>query len=352
MGGSTFTKGLITVKDNDHNIFMLQICLALAVPLSFLLSLLLGRYSIPADILGKMLLSLAFPIEKTWPDTMETVFFQIRLPRICAAFFVGSALSVSGAVFQGIFKNPLVAPDILGVSYGAGFGAALAILLTNGGHYLQVSAVFFGMLSVFVAYSMAKMFKGTPVLVLVLSGIIVGAFFQALLSCIKYVADPYDKLPSIIFWLMGSLSRVSAADLRWTVPTFCIGIGILLLCRWRINLLSLEEDEALSLGVNTSVERGIVIFICTVLSCLAVCLAGTIGWVGLVIPHVGRLLVGPDYRKLLPACVSLGGAYLILIDNVARTITMTEIPLGILTSLIGAPFFAVLLIKKHAGWQE
>ena len=283
---------------------------------------------------------------------METVFFQIRLPRICAAFFVGAALSVSGAIFQGIFKNPLVAPDILGVSYGAGFGAALAILLTNGGHYLQISAIFFGMLAVFAAYSMAKMFRGTPVLVLVLSGIIVGSFFQALLSCLKYIADPYDKLPSIIFWLMGSLARVSTADLRWSVPIFCIGIGILLLCRWRINLLSLGEEEAVSLGVRTSVERAAVILICTLISCLAVCLSGTVCWVGLVIPHVGRLLVGSDYRKLLPVCVSLGGAYLILIDNIARTITMTEIPLGILTSLIGAPFFAMLLIKRRAGWQQ
>lgn len=340
------------MRDNEQNIFLLQVCLAFAVPASFLLSLLLGRYSIPIDILGKMLLSVVFPIKKTWPDTMETVFFQIRLPRICAAFFVGAALSVSGAIFQGIFKNPLVAPDILGVSYGAGFGAALAILLTNGGHYLQISAIFFGMLAVFAAYSMAKMFRGTPVLVLVLSGIIVGSFFQALLSCLKYIADPYDKLPSIIFWLMGSLARVSTADLRWSVPIFCIGIGILLLCRWRINLLSLGEEEAVSLGVRTSVERAAVILICTLISCLAVCLSGTVCWVGLVIPHVGRLLVGSDYRKLLPVCVSLGGAYLILIDNIARTITMTEIPLGILTSLIGAPFFAMLLIKRRAGWQQ
>lgn len=340
------------MRDNEKNILTLQICLALAVPASFLLSLLLGRYSIPIDILGKMLLSVVFPIKKTWPDTMEIVLFQIRLPRIFAAFFIGAALSVSGAIFQGIFKNPLVSPDILGVSYGAGFGAALAILLTNGGHYLQLFAIFFGILAVFTAYSMARMFRGTPVLVLVLSGIIVGAFFQALLSCLKYIADPYDKLPSIIFWLMGSLARVSPADLRWTVPIFCIGIGILLLCRWRINLLSLGEEEAVSLGVRTTLERAVVIFICTLLSCTAVCLSGTVSWVGLVIPHVGRLLVGSDYRKLLPVCVSLGGAYLILIDNIARTITMTEIPLGILTSLIGAPFFAMLLIKRRAGWQE
>ena len=341
----------MNIKDNERKIFITEVCLALTVPLSFIFSLMLGRYGIPIDVLGKMLVSAVFPIEKTWPDAMETVFFQIRLPRICAAFFIGSALSVSGAIFQGIFKNPLVAPDILGVSYGAGFGAALAILYTNGNLYLQISAIFFGMLSVCVAYSMAKLFKGAPILVLVLSGIIVGAFFQALISCLKYIADPYDKLPSIIFWLMGSLSRVTASDLLWAVPAFCVGMGILVLCRWRINLLSLGDEEAQSLGVNIRMERAFIIFVCTVLTCIAVCLSGTVSWIGLVIPHVARILVGSDYRKLIPACISLGGTYLILIDNIARTLTMNEIPLGILTALIGAPFFAVLLTHKRAGWQ-
>ncbi|MEG1824161.1 MAG: iron ABC transporter permease [Cloacibacillus sp.] len=330
---------------------LLQTGLALAVPASFLLSLLIGRYDIPVETLIKMLLSTVLPIEKTWPQTMETVFFQIRLPRITAAFFVGGSLAVSGAIFQGIFKNPLVSPDILGVSYGAGFGAALAILLTNGGLYLQASAIFFGLTAVCAAYAMARLFKGAPVLVLVLSGIIVGAFFHALLSSLKYIADPYDKLPSIIFWLMGSLSRVAPEDLKWSVPAFITGITALYACRWRVNLLALGDEEARSLGVNTTVERGVVIFICTLLSCLAVCLAGTIGWVGLVIPHVGRLFVGSDYRKLIPVSVSLGGIYLILIDNAARALTANEIPLGILTSLIGAPFFALLLIKRRAGWQ-
>lgn len=330
---------------------MLQTGLALAVPASFILSLFIGRYGIPLEILCKMMLSTVAPMEKTWPQTMETVFFQIRLPRITAAFLVGSGLAVSGAIFQGIFKNPLVSPDILGVSYGAGFGAALAILLTNGGCFLQASAIFFGMLAVGSAYAMARLFKGSPVLVLVLAGIIVGAFFQALLSSLKYIADPYDKLPSIIFWLMGSLSRVAPADLKWTAPAFVAGMFVLYLCRWRINLLALGDEEARSLGVNTALERSAVIFICTLLSCLSVCLSGTISWVGLVIPHVGRLLVGSDYRKLLPACISLGGIYLILIDNAARALTMNEIPLGILTSLIGAPFFAALLMKRRAGWQ-
>ena len=338
--------------DRDKHVFLLELILALTVPASFLVSMLVGRYAIPADVLFKMIGATFLPIQKTWPQTMETVFFQIRLPRIIAAFFVGSALSVSGAVFQGLFKNPLVSPDILGVSHGASFGAALAIMLTISGLPLQASSVFFGCLAVFTAYGMARLFRGTPVLVLVLSGIIVGAFFQSLLSFLKFIADPFDKLPSIVFWLMGSLSRVSTADLLWTAPLFILGMGALYACRWRINLLSLGEEEAKSLGVNTTVERAAVIFVCTILSCLAVCISGTVSWVGLVIPHVGRLLVGSDYRRLLPACISLGGAYLILIDNIARALTMNEIPLGILTSLIGAPFFAVLLIHRRAGWQQ
>ncbi len=316
-----------------------------------IISLSIGRYSIPLETLFRLVLSIFTDVDKTWSDTVETVFFQIRMPRIIAAFFVGASLSASGAVFQGIFKNPLISPDILGVSYGAGFGAALAILLTNGGIYLHLSAAFFGLLAVGTACLMAKLFKGIPVLVLVLSGIIVGAFFQALLSCLKYIADPYDKLPSIIFWLMGSLAKVSSEELFWSVPILSVCLIVLCMCRWRINILSMGEEEAMSLGVSIAAERGAVILLCTVVSCIAVCLAGTISWVGLVIPHVARLITGSDYRRLLPASICLGGTYVILIDNIARTISMNEIPLGILTSLIGAPFFALLLIKRKAGWQ-
>ena len=336
---------------NEKNSIALNICLILSVPAAMIISLSIGRYSIPLETLFRLVLSIFTDVDKTWSDTVETVFFQIRMPRIIAAFFVGASLSASGAVFQGIFKNPLISPDILGVSYGAGFGAALAILLTNGGIYLHLSAAFFGLLAVGTACLMAKLFKGIPVLVLVLSGIIVGAFFQALLSCLKYIADPYDKLPSIIFWLMGSLAKVSSEELCWSVPILSAGLIVLCMCRWRINILSMGEEEAMSLGVSIAAERRAVILLCTVVSCIAVCLAGTISWVGLVIPHVARLITGSDYRRLLPASICLGGTYVILIDNIARTISMNEIPLGILTSLIGAPFFALLLIKRKAGWQ-
>ena len=328
-----------------------QLTLLLVMLALFFISFSIGRYPIPLDVLCKMLLSKIIPIKPTWPETMETVFFHVRLPRILAAMLVGAGLATSGAAFQGIFKNPLVSPDILGVASGAGFGAALAILFFEGELALQVFAVFFGVIAVFISYSISRFFKGAATLVLILAGIIVGSFFQALLSFLKYVADPFDKLPTIVFWLMGSLARISSQQLFWIAPPMCVCIAILFLYRWRINILSLGENEARALGVNTSLERGLVIFLCTMISSLAVCLSGTIGWVGLVIPHMCRMLVGSDYRKLLPACATMGAAYLLLVDNIARTLSSAEIPLGMLTALIGAPFFAYLLIKGKAGWQ-
>lgn len=335
----------------EHGRSKNQLILLLIMLCLFFVSFSIGRYPIPPDVLLKMLLSKIIPMETTWQETAETVFFQVRLPRILAAMLVGAGLATSGAAFQGIFKNPLVSPDILGVASGAGFGAALAILFFEGELPLQILSVFFGVVAVFISYGISRFFKGAATLVLILGGIIVGSFFQALLSFLKYVADPFDKLPAIVFWLMGSLARISARQLLWIAPPMCVCITILFLYRWRINILSLGESEARALGVNTSLERGLVIFLCTMISSLAVCLSGTIGWVGLVIPHMCRLLVGSDYRKLLPACATLGAAYLLLIDNIARSLSSAEIPLGMLTALIGAPFFAYLLIKGKAGWQ-
>ena len=328
-----------------------QLTLLLVMLALFFVSFSIGRYSIPLDILLKMLLSKVMPIESTWPDTMETVFFSVRLPRILAAMLVGAGLATSGAAFQGIFKNPLVSPDILGVASGAGFGAALAILFFEGEFTLQLFAVFFGIVAVFISYGISRFFKGTATLVLILAGIIVGSFFQALLSFLKYVADPFDKLPSIVFWLMGSLARISSSQLLWIAPPMCICITVLFLYRWRINVLSMGDNEARALGVNTSLERALIIFLCTLICSLSVCLSGTIGWVGLVIPHMCRMLVGSDYRKLLPACATMGASYLLLVDNIARSLSSAEIPLGMLTALIGAPFFAYLLIKGKAGWH-
>ena len=280
----------------------------------------------------------------------ETVLFNIRLPRILGAALVGAALAVAGAAFQGLFKNPLVSPDILGVSSGAGFGAALAILLIGNALAIQISAFAFGIVAVASTCLIGKIYKGSGTLVLVLAGIITGAFFSALLSLVKYMADPYDTLPAIIFWLMGSLGSVSMDDLVLVSPAIIAGIVVIFLLRWRINVMSLGEEEALALGVDTKKTMRIIIVCATLITASAVCISGVVGWIGLVIPHLGRMLTGPDFKTLVPVSAFLGATYLILIDDLARTVATVEIPLGVLTALIGAPFFAYLLSKKSVGW--
>ncbi|WP_052418662.1 FecCD family ABC transporter permease [Methanolacinia paynteri] len=280
----------------------------------------------------------------------ETVLFNIRLPRILGAALVGAALAVAGAAFQGLFKNPLVSPDILGVSSGAGFGAALAILLIGNALAIQASAFAFGIVAVASTCLIGKIYKGSGTLVLVLAGIITGAFFSALLSLVKYMADPYDTLPAIIFWLMGSLGSVSMDDLVLVSPAIIAGIIVIYLLRWRINVMSLGEEEALALGVDTKKTMRVIIICATLMTASAVCISGVVGWIGLVIPHLGRMLTGPDFKTLVPVSAFLGATYLILIDDLARTVATVEIPLGVLTALIGAPFFAYLLSKKSVGW--
>jgi len=245
----------------------------------------------------------------------------------------------------------LVSPDILGVSAGAGFGAAIAILLSLNLFYIQISALIFGLIAVTITYFVSKIVKSNAILVLVLSGMAIGSLFSALTSFTKYVADPYEKLPAIVFWLMGSLSSVSNIEILVVIIPMLVGMIILLMIRWRINVISMGEDEARSLGLNTKKFTIVIIICCTVITASAVCISGVIGWVGLVIPHIGRMIVGPDHRKLLPATLSLGASYLLLVDNMARTLTTVEIPLGILTAIIGAPFFIYLLKKSEIGWS-
>ncbi len=316
----------------------------------FFLSFLLGRYPISPLMVGKVFISRIVPISHSWPSTVDTVVFLVRFPRIVAAILVGAGLSVSGASFQGTFKNPLVSPYILGVSAGAGFGAALAILLSKSLLTIQVSAFVFGILAALLSLIVGKAHKSTSTLTLVLGGIIVGALFSALLSLIKYVADPYDKLPAIVFWLMGSLASVSNKDLLMVAPPILSGTFVLLLIRWRINILSMGDEEAQALGVNPKKLRMIIIICGTLITASSVCISGIIGWVGLIIPHIGRMLVGPDYKKLLPASILIGAAYLLLVDDLARTLTTAEIPLGIITAIVGAPIFAYILRKKKTGW--
>lgn len=328
------------------------------LPVLFVVSLFLGRYEVPPSHVIQLL---AAPIVNLLPDTIihidpswtaseQNVIYQIRLPRVIAAVLVGSGLAIAGAAYQGLFKNPLVSPDILGVSSGAGFGAALAILLSAGSFMIQVFAFCFGILAVAITFLLSRFYRTTPTLILVLSGIIVGAFFTALISLTKYVADPYEKLPAITFWLMGSLASVRYSDLLLITPPFLIAAAILILIRWRINLLAVGDDEARALGIDTRRMSQIIILCSTFITAGAVCIAGIIGWVGLVVPHLGRMLVGPDYKKLIPVVFLLGASYMLIIDDIARNLTSAEIPLGILTAIIGAPFFAYLLSKRSVGW--
>jgi iron complex transport system permease protein len=276
---------------------------------------------------------------------------QIRLPRILAAIIIGACLALAGGSFQGLFRNPLISPDILGVSAGAGFGAALAILLGSNDIVIQIFAFCFGILSVGIAYFVSMMVKGNRILSLILAGIAVSSLTSACLSLSKYVADPNNQLPAITYWLMGSLASVNMNSLFVAAIPMIIGMVILLLMRWRFNILAMGEEEAQAMGVDTNRARLLVTVCCTMMTAAAVCISGTIGWVGLVIPHISRMIVGPDHKRLLPVIVLLGASYLLIIDNIARTITNAEIPIGILTSMIGAPVFIYMLSRQgRKGW--
>jgi len=343
-----------------YNLQAIKASLHLAKPLRIFLfllpfviifwSLFIGRYEVEPLIVVKMLISQVYPLEQTWTNADETILYQVRFPRIIAAIIVGAALSMAGAAYQGLFKNPLVSPDILGVSSGAGFGAAIAILFSTAVWMIQASAFAGGILAVMGSYFLSRLYKNGQILVLVLSGVIVSAFFGALLSITKYVADPYEKLPTIVFWLMGSLSSVRYNDIFAILPAIIIGGATLLLIRWRINLLALSQDEAKTLGIDLKRITRVIIICATLLTAASVCISGIIGWVGLVVPHLGRMITGPDYKKLLPMTIVMGASYLLIMDDLSRTIIATEIPLGILTALMGAPFFAYLLWRRKTGW--
>ncbi|WP_295722803.1 iron ABC transporter permease [uncultured Methanobrevibacter sp.] len=316
----------------------------------FFASFLIGRYPIsPVDVV-KTILSPIFPQLKI-SQTISTIVFEIRLPRIIAAFAVGSALAVAGTSFQSIFKNPLVSPDLLGVSNGAGFGAALAIILCSSNFIVQILAFVFGIISVSITYLISRVYKAGGILVLVLSGVAISAFFNALISCIKFVADPQDKLPEIIYWLMGCLASVTIDKLIMIIIPFIIGIVILLVLRWQMNILAMGDEEAQSLGLNPTKIRLLIIAGCTLLTSAAVSISGIIGWIGLIIPHMARMIVGPDNRILIPASLSLGASFLLLVDNISRAVITIEIPIGILTSIIGVPLFLYLLKRGYSEWS-
>ncbi|WP_312472164.1 iron ABC transporter permease [Neobacillus sp.] len=313
-------------------------------------SLLLGRYPLDATTVFAVILNKLGVINSSSADMATSIVLNIRLPRALLGALVGASLAVSGAAFQGVFRNPLVSSSILGVSPGAGFGAALAILLFNNSFMIYVLAFGFGVLAVFLSYVIGRSYNTTPAVMLVLGGTIVSSVFSSLISLVKYLADPYDQLPKITFWLMGSLASASYKDIMIAGIPMLLGISGLIAIRWRINVLSMGDKEARALGVNLGLLKGILIISATLATAGAVCVSGVIGWIGLIIPHISRMIVGNDNRLLIPTSLSIGACYLVIIDNVSRTITGSEIPLGILTAIIGAPFFVYLLKRKAGGW--
>ncbi|NMB35363.1 MAG: iron ABC transporter permease [Firmicutes bacterium] len=316
-----------------------------------LFSIGIGRYPVHPGEVIRIILSRVIPIEKTWIDTLETVVFNVRIPRIIAAVLVGAALSAAGAVFQGMFKNPLVSPDILGASAGAGFGASLAIYLSLSVIGTQALAFCLGLFAVLSAYLVGSRVRHDPLLALVLAGILVSSIFTAATSLLKYVADPYDKLPAITFWLMGGLSSMQMHDVKLALIPILLGAVPLYLVRWKINVLAMGEEEAQALGLNTGRLKILVVFCATLMTAASVSISGIIGWVGLLVPHIARMLVGPNYRVLLPTSFLIGGIFLLLVDNLARNIAAIEVPLGILTALVGAPFFIYLISRRRGGWS-
>ena len=311
-------------------------------------SVLLGRFSVTPKELFRLLLSRLTETEQGWRDGAENVVFQIRLPRVAAAALIGAALAVAGVSYQGMFRNPIVSPDNLGASTGAGFGAALAILLGAGYFGISMSAFVFGLLAVAAAYLVSCMSRTNQTIALILSGMMVSSLFSAGTSYLKLVADTQQQLPAITYWLMGSLSSIKPRDVLFLVIPVTLGLVPLLILSWRMNLLTLGEEEARSMGVNTRLLRFTVILCATLLTASSVAVSGMIGWVGLVIPHFCRMLFGYDYRRLIPAAALFGASFLIIVDDIARLATAGEIPLGILTAFVGAPIFLYLILTGGA----
>ncbi len=322
-------------------ILLIVLCIIIGI-----ISLMLGRYSISIKDMVKFIASW-FSSDIEVPAQVKLVILKIRLPRVLAAFFVGGTLSITGATYQGMFRNPMVSPSILGVSAGAGFGAAFAILLGLSAVLLQISSFVFGIVAVIAVYliSLSTGRKHEKCLTLILAGMIVATVFTALISILKYIADPEEELPSIVYWLMGSLAEIEGASLTFIVPVALVGLLAIVLSSWKLDILSFGDDEARSMGINVDRFRLIIIAIATLMTAAAVSISGIIGWVGLLIPHIARMLLGAKNSTMLPASFLIGGLFLLIVDDFSRTITNMEIPLGITTSIIGAPFFIMILMR-------
>ena len=340
------------MKSKNHS-GLCFLLLALLLAAVFFVSFLIGRYPVSAGQTLRLLLDRLvrgisggrWSLAPTWSAQEASAIIQIRLPRICAAALIGAALSAAGASYQAMFRNPMVSPDLLGASTGACFGAALAILLGLGYAVTTAISFLFGLIAVGLTYLVGRLSRIRSPLAMVLAGVMVSSLFSAGTSFIKLVADTNEQLPAITYWLMGALTSVRLDDLHFAMVPILLGLIPLFFLRWRLNLLTVSEAEARSMGVNTRLLRFVIIVCATLATAASVSISGMIGWVGLVIPHICRLLVGQDTKKLLPASMLLGASFLMLVDDLARCLTTSEIPLGILTAFVGAPMFLYLIIK-------
>ena len=335
-------------RADERSLAGVMAVLVLLLLVAVTVALCVGRYEVPPLAAFKILVGQVVPLDLSiWPDAMHDVVLKLRLPRVLAAILVGGALALAGATYQGIFKNPLVSPDLLGVSSGACVGAAVSILLGLGLLSRQVFAFVGGVVAVALTMAIPRIMRRDSTIMLVLSGVIVGGFMGSIIGLIKYIADAETQLPDIVYWQLGSLAKVSMSTVCAIAPVMLVTAGVLFAMRWRVNLLSLGDQDAKTLGVNLRRERGVAVACATILTACAVCLSGTIGWIGLVMPHVARRLVGTDNRRTFPVAVVSSAIFLLVIDTLARTLTGGELPLGILTGFIGAPFFALILVRER-----
>ena len=331
---------------------MWKISMLLAIlVIAFFGSFLVGRFPLAPDMVVMILGAKLLGLPPAGTDIMETVVFDIRLPRIMAALLVGSALAVAGAAYQNLFRNPLVSPSILGASWGAAFGAVLGMVFHLSWIWVESLAFIFGLLAVSCAIMISSWFGNKSTISLVLAGIVVSAFFQALVSVLKYMADPMNTLPEISFWLMGGLSKVTNQDVLLLLVPIMLPMAILYFLRWQINVLSVGEEEARTLGINVRGTRLVILACATMLAAAATSIGGIIQWVGLLIPHIARMLFGANFAIVLPVSMLLGAAYLLIMDNLSRSLASVEIQVGILTALIGAPFFVFLLARSKRGLE-
>ena len=327
--------------DRKYRVCMITVCIATLF--LALIALCLGQYTIALQDVIKVL-----TLQKVDLVNAETVIFNIRIPRILVSLIVGSGLATAGASFQALFSNPLATPDTLGCANGASFGAALGILLGLNALGIQISALIFGILAVVLVFVFTRYRHANQIMMIILGGMVVSSLFSALVSLIKYVADPNDVLPVITFWLMGSFSNSTVRSLYTGVPMIILGMMILYLMRYRMNALSLKEEEAASLGINVRKNRMIVIIASSLITASVVSMCGVVGWVGLLIPHISRMLFGNNHTKVIPGCIVFGALFMLIIDTIARCMYQAEIPVSILTAIIGAPVF-LLLLRKTGG---